>query len=77
MAGEFHISSKSPGFFCRNKKSFASNQQVAPATEQGQQNGRVKASPLAKQLAREKGIDISQVRGSGDNGRIIKSDIDN
>jgi pyruvate dehydrogenase E2 component (dihydrolipoamide acetyltransferase) len=54
----------------------SSNQQAA-APEQGQQNGRVKASPLAKQLARERGIDISQVRGSGDNGRIIKSDIDN
>lgn len=39
--------------------------------------GRIKASPLAKQLAREKGIDLSQVQGSGDNGRIVKSDIDN
>jgi len=40
-------------------------------------NGRVKASPLAKKLAEEKGIDISQIRGSGDGGRIVKSDIDN
>lgn len=39
--------------------------------------GRVKASPLAKKLAQEKGIDINQVQGSGDNGRIIKKDIDN
>ncbi len=39
--------------------------------------GRIKASPLAKQLAREKGIDLSQVQGTGDNGRITKSDIDN
>jgi pyruvate dehydrogenase E2 component (dihydrolipoamide acetyltransferase) len=39
-------------------------------------NGRVKASPLAKKLASEKGIDIRQVSGSGDGGRIIKSDID-
>jgi pyruvate dehydrogenase E2 component (dihydrolipoamide acetyltransferase) len=38
-------------------------------------NGRVKASPLAKKLAAEKGIDIRQVRGSGDGGRIVKSDI--
>jgi pyruvate dehydrogenase E2 component (dihydrolipoamide acetyltransferase) len=38
---------------------------------------RVKASPLAKRLAAEKGIDISQVQGSGDNGRITKKDIDN
>lgn len=40
-------------------------------------NGRVKASPLAKKLAAEKGIDISKVNGSGDGGRIVKSDIDN
>ncbi len=39
-------------------------------------NGRIKASPLAKKLAKEKGIDISQVQGTGDNGRITKTDID-
>ncbi len=37
---------------------------------------RVKASPLAKKMAEEKGVDIQDVRGSGDNGRIIKRDID-
>jgi pyruvate dehydrogenase E2 component (dihydrolipoamide acetyltransferase) len=40
-------------------------------------DGRVKASPLAKMLAKDKGIDLSHVRGSGDGGRIIKSDVDN
>jgi len=40
-------------------------------------NGRVIASPLAKKLAADKGIDISKVAGSGDGGRIIKRDIDN
>jgi pyruvate dehydrogenase E2 component (dihydrolipoamide acetyltransferase) len=40
-------------------------------------NGRVKASPLAKKLASEKGIDISRVPGSGDGGRITKKDVDN
>jgi pyruvate dehydrogenase E2 component (dihydrolipoamide acetyltransferase) len=40
-------------------------------------NGRVKASPLAKKLAAEKGINISTISGSGDGGRIIKADIDN
>ena len=40
-------------------------------------NGRVKASPLAKKLAAEKGIDINKVHGSGDGGRIVKADIDN
>ncbi|PWV48366.1 pyruvate dehydrogenase complex dihydrolipoamide acetyltransferase [Chitinophaga sp. S165] len=39
-------------------------------------DGRVKASPLAKKLAEEKGIDISKVPGSGDGGRIVKKDVD-
>jgi len=39
-------------------------------------DGRIKASPLAKKLAAEKGIDINQVPGSGDSGRIVKKDVD-
>ena len=50
----------------------ASIQQQVTST----QNGRVKASPLAKKLAAEKGIDIKAISGSGDGGRIIKADID-
>ena len=52
-----------------------------PSTANGQlasSNGqRLKASPLAKKLAAEKGIDINQVSGSGDGGRVTKKDIDN
>jgi pyruvate dehydrogenase E2 component (dihydrolipoamide acetyltransferase) len=51
----------------------------AEATDSGLSvtaDGRIKASPLAKKLAAEKGIDISKVTGSGDNGRIIKKDVD-
>ncbi|GGB03518.1 dihydrolipoamide acetyltransferase component of pyruvate dehydrogenase complex [Puia dinghuensis] len=40
-------------------------------------DGRIKASPLARKLASEKGIDISKVAGSGDYGRIVKKDVDN
>lgn len=40
-------------------------------------NGRIIASPLAKKLAIEKGIDITIVAGSGDGGRIVKRDIEN
>lgn len=39
--------------------------------------GRLKASPLAKRIAKEKGIDLAQVAGSADGGRIIKKDIEN
>ena len=40
-------------------------------------DARTKASPLAKKIASEKGIDLSQVSGSGDGGRIVKRDIEN
>lgn len=57
---------------------------TAPAAptvaEQGAQtvtDSRLKASPLAKSLAKEMGIDISLVPGSGDNGRIVKRDVEN
>ena len=40
-------------------------------------NGRLKASPLAKKLAEEKGINLNQVQGSGDGGRIVKRDVEN
>ena len=39
-------------------------------------SGRIFASPLAKKLAEEKGIDINAVSGTGENGRIIKKDVD-
>lgn len=39
-------------------------------------SGRILASPLAKKLAADKGIDLRYVKGSGDNGRIIKQDVD-
>jgi len=47
--------------------------QSAPAVVN---EGRILASPLAKKVAAEKGIDLKYVQGSGDNGRIIKSDIE-
>jgi pyruvate dehydrogenase E2 component (dihydrolipoamide acetyltransferase) len=40
-------------------------------------DSRTKASPLAKKIASDKGIDLSQVSGSGDGGRIVKRDIEN
>ncbi|MBZ0310794.1 MAG: pyruvate dehydrogenase complex dihydrolipoamide acetyltransferase, partial [Anaerolineae bacterium] len=57
--------------------------EAAPAHDKVEANiesedaGRVKASPLAKKLAEDKGIDLEDVQGSGDGGRIIKRDIDN
>lgn len=39
-------------------------------------NGRIKASPLARKMAEDKGIDLNQVEGSGPEGRIVKRDIE-
>lgn len=39
--------------------------------------GRIFASPLAKKIAQEKGINLSEVKGTGENGRIVKSDVEN
>jgi pyruvate dehydrogenase E2 component (dihydrolipoamide acetyltransferase) len=69
----------------QNKEQGTSNNEGQPAAQSTAQpvnqstaaDGRIKASPLAKQLAKEKGIDLSQVQGTGDGGRIVKSDVDN
>ena len=39
--------------------------------------GRIFVSPLAKKIAHDKGINLAQVKGSGENGRIVKSDVEN
>ena len=41
------------------------------------EDGRIKASPLAKKIAQEKGIDLKDVTGSATGGRIVKSDVEN
>ncbi|GGC92399.1 dihydrolipoamide acetyltransferase component of pyruvate dehydrogenase complex [Flavobacterium lutivivi] len=52
--------------------STTNNQQSAT-----ENTGRIFASPLAKQIAKEKGINLAQVKGTGENGRITKSDVEN
>jgi pyruvate dehydrogenase E2 component (dihydrolipoamide acetyltransferase) len=52
--------------------------QTAPIVQEVSADGqRVLASPLAKKIADEKGIQLAQVKGSGENGRITKSDVEN
>ena len=55
--------------------------EIAPAeitltTEATSATGRLIASPLAKKLAADKGIDISKIHGTGDGGRVVKKDVD-
>ena len=49
---------------------------VAPAAQVVVNEGRIFASPLARKMAEERGIDLKYVKGTGDNGRITKFDID-
>lgn len=52
--------------------------QPQPVSTEPSANGdRVFASPLAKKLAQEKGVDLNRVKGSGENGRVIKRDVEN
>ncbi|WP_449398236.1 2-oxo acid dehydrogenase subunit E2 [Chryseobacterium wanjuense] len=53
-------------------KQTSENQQTATSN-----NERVAISPLAKKMAQDKGVDIHSVQGSGENGRIVKKDIEN
>ncbi len=48
-----------------------------PQTSTNISNERIFISPLARKIAIEKGINISQVKGSGENGRIVKTDVEN
>ncbi len=58
------------------EKPTTDNGQQTTNNEQPSSDQRIKASPLAKKLAADKGIDISKVTGSGDNGRVTKKDIE-
>jgi pyruvate dehydrogenase E2 component (dihydrolipoamide acetyltransferase) len=50
---------------------------AAPAAQPATATGRVFASPLAKRIAQDKGIDLGAVKGSGENGRIVSRDLEN
>ncbi|MEO5641756.1 MAG: pyruvate dehydrogenase complex dihydrolipoamide acetyltransferase [Bacteroidia bacterium] len=60
------------------EKKSAPVKQTEPVSSNGDDSndGRIKASPLAKKMAEEKGIDLQSIQGSGGHGRVIKRDID-
>jgi pyruvate dehydrogenase E2 component (dihydrolipoamide acetyltransferase) len=47
-----------------------------PTTSESTTNGRVKASPLAKKMAKEMGFDIAKIKGTGEGGRVTKQDVE-
>lgn len=50
---------------------------LAPVAVPASQGGRIKASPIARKIAEEKGVDIAAITGTGPGGRITKSDVEN
>ena len=54
-----------------------SSESTATETKKSSNGGRIFASPLAKKIAADKGIDLADINGSGENGRIIKKDVEN
>ena len=58
-------------------KTEAKVEYTTAAVQNTNTGGRIFASPLAKKIAEEKGIDLAQVKGTGENGRIVKSDVEN
>ncbi|MGS2764612.1 pyruvate dehydrogenase complex dihydrolipoamide acetyltransferase [Sinomicrobium sp. M5D2P9] len=70
---------KSAGKETSDAASKAEDSKESPkeGTSVSQDGGRIFASPLAKKMAEDKGIDLSKVEGSGENGRIVKRDIEN
>ncbi|OEK07903.1 pyruvate dehydrogenase [Flavivirga aquatica] len=55
----------------------AASSKKAPIPTPVTENGRIYVSPLAKKLAEEKGINLTKVQGTGENGRVVKRDIEN
>ena len=51
------------------------NEEIKTTNTSSDSNERIKASPLAKKIAKEKNIDLSKITGTGENGRIIKNDL--
>jgi len=68
------------GKVTRNDVQAASGGTPTPAKSSGQRaptsGGRVFASPLARRIAEQKGVDLAQVSGTGPNGRIVKADVE-
>jgi pyruvate dehydrogenase E2 component (dihydrolipoamide acetyltransferase) len=52
------------------------SEQVTEIKEPARADGRVKASPLARRIARERGIDLASLRGTGPEGRIVAEDVE-
>jgi pyruvate dehydrogenase E2 component (dihydrolipoamide acetyltransferase) len=60
----------------RERGRAASAEQITEIRQPSTTNGRIKASPLARRIARERGIDLSNVAGTGPEGRVVAEDVE-
>jgi len=78
IAENYKIGGVAPAAVATEEAKSAPATEAAAIVQEASADGqRVLASPLAKKIASEKGIQLSQVKGSGENGRITKSDVEN
>ncbi len=78
IAENYKIGGTAPAAVATEEAKTATATQAAPVVQEAAADGqRILASPLAKKIAGEKGIQLTQVKGSGENGRITKSDVEN
>ena len=54
----------------------ASDSNATPSAPSSAEGGRIFASPLARRIAKDKGLDLSEIKGSGPKGRIVKADVE-
>ncbi len=78
IASGYTAGGSAPAAVATEEAKAAPAAQTTPVVQEAPADGqRVLASPLAKKIASEKGIQLTQVKGSGENGRITKSDVEN
>jgi pyruvate dehydrogenase E2 component (dihydrolipoamide acetyltransferase) len=80
-AGEAVAAEEAPAPAAKAEKpAEAPEEKPAPVAEtqqsNGSTNGRIKASPLARRIARERGVDLAQIAGTGPDGRIVAEDVE-
>jgi len=78
VASGFTAGGAAPVAVAKEEAKVSPAAEATPIVQEASADGqRVLASPLAKKIASEKGIQLTQVKGSGENGRITKSDVEN
>lgn len=77
IAENYKVGGAAPTAVVKEETKAAPAEKAAEVVETVSDGKRILVSPLAKKIASDKGIQLSQVKGTGENGRIVKSDVEN